>query len=202
MDAVKWWNPSKLFSDIRSPSGNELGPSSIWKLDKEKAHQSCSTEVWSVCRVAILNYSFDRGLLSSESGHLDLAAVFTSSMPRSNHPQMFFFLPNETYLEQETAKCWSRLRWRFIFWCDFQHNNLARAATPTGRLRRMYTQILMFKNTTAAKCLKADFSGCAVWKGKTGVIIMAQTFWACTHGLSDSGKQSAMGSGSCGYQRV
>ena len=144
----------------------------------------------------------DRGLLSSESGHLDLAAVFTSSMPRSNHPQMFFFLPNETYLEQETAKCWSRLRWRFIFWCDFQHNNLARAATPIGRLRRMYTQILMFKNTTAAKCLKADFSGCAVWKGKTGVIIMAQTFWACTHGLSDSGKQSAMGSGSCGYQRV
>ena len=183
MDAVKWWNPSKLFSDIRSPSGNELGPSSIWKLDKEKAHQSCSTEV-----------CYPRSLATWTSQLCLQVACHVQII----HRCFFFF---------QTKPTWSkRLQ-------SVDHgsggglyfgatSNTTTSQEPPHRLRRMYTQILMFKNTTAAKCLKADFSGCAVWKGKMGVIIMAQTFWACTHGLSDSGKQSAMGSGSCGYQRV
>lgn len=152
-----------------------LSPSRWMQLNGE-IHQSCFLisdlhQVTSLDRAASgssirksPSVLLDRRLLSSESGHLVLAAVFTSSMPRSNCPQMF---SNAAYLEQETAKCWSRLRWRFIFWCDFQHNILTRVATLIGHLYRMYTQILMFKNTTAQNSWKLIFfSGYIVWKGK------------------------------------
>lgn len=78
-----------------------LSPSRWMQLNGE-IHQSCFLisdlhQVTSLDRAASgssirksPSVLLDRRLLSSESGHLVLAAVFTSSMPRSNCPQMFF----------------------------------------------------------------------------------------------------------------
>lgn len=171
-DAIIRWNTFKLLPDIRSLSGNNLEQSNVWKFKETPS------------------VSLDRGLLSSVFGHWVFTAVFTSSMPRSNCPQMLFKcnLP-----DVKAAKCWPWLQWQFVFWRGSQRNIL----TLIGSLYWTYTEISVFK-----KYHRNIQNSPACWSDRHGVIIMLQTFGACTHGLPDRGKQSTMGSDSCIYQHI
>lgn len=119
-------------------------------------------------------------------GYLVFTAVFTSSMPHSNCPQMFF----------NRKPTWSQ---------DF--HMLITSVTvyilvrlTTQQHRKVYTEYRYgCLKIPQYKIYKSWFSSKI---DRHGVIIMAQTFWACTHGVSDSGEQSAMGSDSCVYQHI
>lgn len=112
------------------------------------------------------------------------------------HRWVVCFFSNVTYLELKTAKCWLQPQWEVDIFgetCTTQHN----IYTLIRRLYRIHTRIPVFEKYHNTK---ADLY--AKQSDRHGVLITSQTFWACTHGLSDRGEQSAMGSDSCVYQHI
>lgn len=83
--------------------------------------------------------------------------------------------------------------WYFGETCTTQHY----IYTLIRHLYRIHTQISVFEKYHSTK---ADLY--AKQSNRHGVMITSQTFWACTHGLSDRGEQSTMGSDSCIYQHI
>lgn len=181
MDAIIWKNTVKLLYDkpTRSSSGTK----------QSQTEKHLEVQQGNPIRLAWLRF------VTLSFSHLVFPAVFTSSMSCSNCPQMFFFfkcnLPGVK--DCKVLITTSVGSWYFGETCTTQHY----IYTLIRRLYRIHTQISVFEKYHSTK---ADLY--AKQSNRHGVMITSQTFWACTHGLSDRGEQSTMGSDSCIYQHI